>query len=160
MIIFVTVGGQLPFDRLVRTVDDWAAGNNTAQVFAQVGKSDYEGNHIETTQFLRPDEFDSRMRGADVIVAHAGMGTILTALEYQKTIVVMPRRAELGEHRNEHQLATARNFREMGTIEVAMDDTELTATLSQAGSLDSASKIGPHASDSLLSALRTFVNER
>ena len=39
--IFVTVGSQLPFDRLVRAVDDWAAGNGGAAAFAQIGASSY-----------------------------------------------------------------------------------------------------------------------
>ena len=46
------------------------------------------------------------MDAAAAIVAHAGMGTILTALETGKRLLVMPRRAALGEHRNDHQLAT------------------------------------------------------
>ena len=97
------------------------------------------------------------MRNADVIIAHAGMGTILTALEYEKTILVLPRRASLGEHRNEHQLATAKNFDEMGTIRVAMENDDLVAMLSDVESLSAAGKIGPHASDQLLGTLRDFV---
>ncbi len=37
--IFVTVGEQLPFDRLVRAVDEWAAASGK-EVFAQIGNSE------------------------------------------------------------------------------------------------------------------------
>ena len=57
------------------------------------------------------------------------MGTILTALELGKPLLVMPRRAALGEHRNDHQLATVRRFAELGSVEVALDESELALKL-------------------------------
>ena len=63
---------------------------------------------------MSPKECTDRMVAADAIIAHAGMGTILTALEMGKPLLVMPRRAELGEHRNDHQLATAMRFADLG----------------------------------------------
>ena len=49
-----------------------------------------------------------------VVIAHDEMGSIITALEMGKPIVVMPRRAELGEHRNDHQVAAAAPGRAQG----------------------------------------------
>jgi UDP-N-acetylglucosamine transferase subunit ALG13 len=54
------------------------------------------------------DEFQARARNSSAIVSHAGIGSVLTAMEHGKPLVVMPRRADLREHRNDHQLATAR----------------------------------------------------
>ena len=71
------------------------------------------------------------MVAADAIVAHAGMGTILTALELGKPLLVLPRRASLGEHRNEHQLATARRFADTGRLAVAFDESELAQRLDE-----------------------------
>ena len=34
-----------------------------------------------------------------MIVAHAGMGTIISAMQHQKPIIIFPRIAALGEHR-------------------------------------------------------------
>ena len=53
------------------------------------------------------------------------MGSIITALELGKRIIVMPRRADLGEHRSDHQVATAKRFAEQGRIEVAFNEREL-----------------------------------
>ena len=76
-----------------------------------------------------PREFRAKAQESDVIVAHAGMGSILTALELGKPIVVMPRRAHLGEHRNDHQWATANHLGHGLGIPVAADEAELIAHL-------------------------------
>jgi UDP-N-acetylglucosamine transferase subunit ALG13 len=124
-VIFVTVGGQLPFDRLVHAVDRWAAQQRSADVFAQIGDSTRPPAHIQWDHFLSPDEFEAKAREAEVLVAHAGMGSILTAFELEKPIIVMPRRAHLGEHRNDHQWATVKNLGDHSGITVAIDEEAL-----------------------------------
>jgi UDP-N-acetylglucosamine transferase subunit ALG13 len=155
--IFVTVGTDLPFNRLVRVVDEWAGANGRRDVFAQIGETDWQPAHIGWSKFIQPPEFTRRFSEADVVVAHAGMGTILSALQFEKPILVMPRRASLGEQRNEHQLATARRLSELGKINVAMDETELRAMLDGLGNLRPREKIGAYASPELVSALREFI---
>jgi UDP-N-acetylglucosamine transferase subunit ALG13 len=92
-----------------------------------------------------------------VIVSHAGMGTILTALHHRKPILVMPKRASLGEHRNEHQLATARHMMQLGNVNVAFDEAELRDKLDQLGELKLPLPIGDRASDGLIRGLREFI---
>lgn len=157
MKIFVTVGTDLPFNRLVRVVDEWAGANGRTDVFAQIGETDWQPAHIGWSKFIQPPEFTRRFAEADVVVAHAGMGTILSALQFEKPILVMPRRARLGEQRNEHQLATARRLSELGKVNVAMDEAELRAMLDGLGNLRPREKIGAYASPELVSALREFI---
>jgi UDP-N-acetylglucosamine transferase subunit ALG13 len=97
------------------------------------------------------------MRDADAIVAHAGMGTILNALQLGKPLLVMPRRAALGEHRNEHQSATARRFQELGGVAVADDAEALAEALGGLRAITAAARISPYASDRLISALSSFI---
>jgi UDP-N-acetylglucosamine transferase subunit ALG13 len=158
-VIFLTVGTQLPFDRLVGAVDQWAATRRDADVFGQVGPTGLRPAAIAWERFVAPAECRERMRAADAIVAHAGMGTILTALELGTPIVVMPRRAALGEHRNDHQLATARRFAQQGSIAVAFEEAELHARLDAlgAGGLGARRRIGRHAEGPLVDALRAFI---
>lgn len=158
--IFVTVGSDLPFDRLVRVVDEWAYDTGRDDVFAQIGETDWRPAHVAWTEFLQPPEFARRFAEAKVVVAHAGMGTILSALQWQKPVLVMPRRATLGEVRNEHQFATARHLAAMGKINVAMDEMELRGKLSGLDQLQPGDMIGPYASDSLINALREFIAHR
>lgn len=135
--IFVTVGGQLPFDRLVHAVDRWAMQRERDDVFAQIGRSTSPPAYIRWERFLSPDDFESKTRKAQVIVAHAGMGSILTAFELSKPIIVMPRRAHLGEHRNDHQWATVEHLGKRAGVTVAADEDELLARLEQLDSLKS-----------------------
>jgi UDP-N-acetylglucosamine transferase subunit ALG13 len=156
-VIFVTVGAQMAFDRLVGGVDDWAGARGRKDVFAQVGPTEAPPKHIEWTRFLDPPEFRKRVQEARVIVAHAGMGSILTALEVGKPILVMPRRGDLRETRNDHQVATAERFLSMGRVHVAMDETQLPARLDEIDGLVAADRISRHASDELLRTLRSFI---
>jgi UDP-N-acetylglucosamine transferase subunit ALG13 len=130
--IFVTVGNTDPFDRLIRAVDSWIqAREQTVQVFAQIGDGEYIPRHCEYARFLTPLQFQERFREAPFVLSHAGMGTIITALEYQKPLIILPKRAELGEQRNDHQLATARRFRRSATLRVADRETDLPALLEE-----------------------------
>jgi UDP-N-acetylglucosamine transferase subunit ALG13 len=54
-VIFVTVGAQMPFDRLVKAVDQWAGENGREDIYAQIGQSDYRPSNIQWTKFLKPD---------------------------------------------------------------------------------------------------------
>lgn len=155
--IFVTVGTELPFDRLLRAVDEWAAETGRKDVFAQIGQAAWRPRFIPYAEFLSPAEFNERFVASSVIVAHAGMGTILSALRYQKPILVMPRRAALQEQRNDHQLATAKQLLALGKINVAMDESELRTQLQRLHELPVRSHTGAYASASLLAAIRDFI---
>ncbi|GMV96853.1 MAG: hypothetical protein HRF43_17720 [Phycisphaerae bacterium] len=154
--IFVTVGAQMPFDRLIQAVDRWAGRTGRDDVFAQIGRSDYRPRHIRWEAFLDEAAFTQQVKRARALVAHAGIGSIFAALQHGKPIVVMPRRAALGETRNEHQSATARYFREMG-IAVAADEHELPALLDKLDTLTCGVRIGPDASPRLIETLRNFI---
>jgi len=155
--IFVTVGAQMPFDRMVRTVDDWAGRVGRGDVFAQIGPTRWRPAHLKWTRFLDSSEFRRRIEAADAVIAHAGMGSIIMALHLGKPILVMPRRGDLRETRNDHQVATAQRFLEMGHLDVAFDEVELAGKLDRIDSLQRRKTIGPYASESLLNALREFI---
>lgn len=155
--IFVTVGTDLPFDRMMRVIDDWARGNNRRDVFAQIGEGGWRPGFIEHAEFLQPPEFKERFNEATLIISHAGMGTILSALLYGKPILVMPKRASLGEHRSEHQVATARKMMELGNVNVAFDETELRFRLDHLNELHPPKVIGNSAGPELVKGLRDFI---
>ena len=124
--IFVTVGNMDPFDRLIRAVDEWATTRSDRDdLLMQIGSGGYRPRHCNHVDFLTPTQFRETFAAARFVVSHAGMGTIITALELGKPLVVMPKRAELGEQRNEHQLATVRRFQRSTQIRVAASEHEL-----------------------------------
>ena len=155
--IFITVGTDMPFDRLIKAVDGWAKERNRTDVFAQIGEGAWTPEFIDSVPFLSPSEFATRCRESSVIVAHAGMGTILSSLHAGKPLLVMPRRASLGEQRNEHQLATARHMEGEGKVTVAFDEEDLVKRLDSLEDLSSKPAIGPYASDELVQGLRNFI---
>ena len=158
--IFVTVGTDGPFDRLVRAVDAWAGETAQANVFAQIGQTTFQPVHMEFTPLLGCPEFVQYIRSATVVVAHAGMGTILTALEYGKPVIVMPRVAALAERRNDHQLATARNLAALRNVTVTFNEDELRSQLDRIGELSPDDSIGQHAQPQLIGAIRDFIHRR
>jgi UDP-N-acetylglucosamine transferase subunit ALG13 len=154
--IFLTVGTQLPFDRLVKQVD-WWAGVHPCKVFAQIGNSTVKPRNIEWRDFLDIEEANERIRSADLLITHAGMGTILTRLEAGKPLIVMPRIASLGEHRNDHQLATVRRLGHLPLITVIRDERHLDDALQEFEPEGAGDGIGAAASQILVAAIREFV---
>jgi UDP-N-acetylglucosamine transferase subunit ALG13 len=160
--IFVTVGAQMPFDRLIRTVDAWAEKQIRSDVLAQIGPSAFRPAHIQWTRFIPPEEFRQRVAESEIVIAHAGMGSIITALELGKPVLVMPRRGVLKETRNDHQVDTARQFLAQGRIHVAFDEQELLLRLNALDGLKRQTMIGvgttATASPQLIAALRSFIH--
>lgn len=159
--IFVATGTQEPFDRLIQTIDRLAPILNTDRVVAQVCHSQFTAQHMECHDFLPPSQFDALFMEAELVVAHAGMGTILSALAKEKPLLVMPRLARFGEHRNDHQLATALAFEKLRYVHVAYDEAQLEEKLvgllaNKAGQLH---QIAPHASGELVEELRSLANQ-
>ncbi|MFT5049183.1 MAG: UDP-N-acetylglucosamine transferase subunit ALG13 [Chlamydiales bacterium] len=158
--IFLTIGTQMAFDRLVECVDGWAAGRPDVRVFAQIGDSALSPEHIEARGFISPQEYAEHMREASVVIAHAGLGSIISALENGKPIIVLPRRAEMGEHRNDHQLATARRFEAHDGVFVAFTTEDLIDRLGRLESITAPDVLRQDAAPELLDAIRAFIQER
>ncbi len=128
--IFLTVGTVLPFDRLVKAVDKAVAdGLITAPVFAQIGNSNLKPDNMEYAKMLSKDDFNKNMAESEYLISHAGIGSMVTALEFGKRMLVMPRLKRLKEHVDDHQVFSAEKFEELGHVLVAYDQSELPAKL-------------------------------
>ena len=157
--IFITVGTQLPFDRLVKAVDNWAGDRTNVDILAQIGNNASEPSNMGWIRHLEPDEFREACEKCHLMVAHAGIGTILIALELAKPIIVMPRRAALGEHRSNHQLATAKWLESEFDLKIAWNQCDLKILLSNYQRQKIKSSFGPWASTTLLSTIREFIDK-
>jgi len=129
VIIFLTVGSMLPFDRLVRAVDCWAGKNGNHEIFAQIGETDYQPVNFTYKPMIFPVEFRKRCSECDLIISHVGMGTVITAAECRKPLIALPRRPELNEVTSNHQLATARWLRNRAGIRIIDSEAELDAAI-------------------------------
>jgi UDP-N-acetylglucosamine transferase subunit ALG13 len=158
--IFATVGTQLPFDRLLLAVDTWAALHRDVPVIAQTGRTTTTYAHLTCLPHLDQARYNDCVAQARVIVAHAGMGSILSAIEAGKPVILMPRRADLNEHRNDHQRDTAAEMAVLSNVTVVEDSTALCTALSSilAQDTDPATVARSSvASPSLLAAMRDFI---
>ncbi len=137
--LFVSVGSRLPMDRLLKSVDDFLEQHSDYAAFAQIGPSKLSLKHLQSTRWLNEREFEKALLDCDVFVSHAGMGNIIMASKYDKPIVVMPRRFELGEHINDHQLATVNGLRRhpnMLIVNREVDVEQAILTVSKNSSVD------------------------
>lgn len=125
--IFLTVGTYpLPFDRLVKAVDDGVAkGIVTDEIYGQIGCSKYLPKSFKYVRMLDKNEYDEHIGKSKALISHAGMGSISMALDYGKPLLAFPRLARYKEMVNDHQLDTAMKFEEMGFVLAAYDEQQL-----------------------------------
>jgi UDP-N-acetylglucosamine transferase subunit ALG13 len=154
-VILATVGTQLPFPRLIRALDELAPSLGS-RVVAQTGDYPAPLRNIEHHVSMDPRKFDILFSEAHVVVAHAGIGTVLAAQKHAKPLIIFPRRAALNEHRNDHQLATAQQLSSRPGIYVAWDEGDL-ATLLKRDDLSPANRQVSPGLAQIRTAIRGFI---
>ena len=155
--IFATVGTQLPFHRLIDSIDKWSLKQGVNGCFAQIGDKGTAPKNIEYSRTIDPAQFANQIAKCKVVVSHAGIGTILTALQHGKPIIVMPRLAEFGEHKNDHQLATVANLQGREGIHIAHDEQELETLLNEIHTLKTSNNVTTAAEPELIHAIGLFI---
>lgn len=110
--IFVILGTQkFQLNRLLKKLDQYVEqGKITEEIVAQIGYSDYLPKRYKYVEFLNKQEFDEMIQKADVVIAHSGVGSIISALNYNKPVIVYPRLAKYREHIDDHQMEIAYAF--------------------------------------------------
>jgi UDP-N-acetylglucosamine transferase subunit ALG13 len=126
--IFVTVGTQLGFPRLIQMVDELAEQLGLG-VVAQTGKTDYVAKRIKCYATMTPEQYDTFFKESELVIAHAGIGTILSAKKVEKPLIILPRVSSFGEHRNDHQLATAAAVKDVVGIYQVSNMDEMSSLL-------------------------------
>ena len=92
----------------------------------QVGASDVAGLGIQARVTVPAHEMRDAIAAADLVVAHAGIGSALTALDAGVCPVLLPRRLAHHEHVDDHQLMIAEDLERRG-LAVSRDPDQLTA---------------------------------
>jgi UDP-N-acetylglucosamine--N-acetylmuramyl-(pentapeptide) pyrophosphoryl-undecaprenol N-acetylglucosamine transferase len=80
------------------------------EVLWQTGCTPAQGLNIRVRPTLPAAELSATMASADVIVAHSGVGSALSALEAGKIPILVPRRVHRHEHIDDHQEQLAREL--------------------------------------------------
>jgi len=127
--ILVTVGtDHHPFDRLVQWVDTWCLRHPGLEVVVQHGTARPPAR-AHGVALLSADEFRATLARADAVVCAGGPGAIMEARAVGIRPIVVPRRADLGEHVDDHQRAFAVFMADRGAVDLVEDAPALVAAL-------------------------------
>lgn len=120
--LFITLGTIRPyrFDALIEAV--LATGMVNSDTVWQVGASTREDLPGTTYQQMTADDFLSTAASADVVITHAGVGTVIQLLELGKSPVVVPRERIRNEHVDDHQFQISRLLEERNLAVVVRAD--------------------------------------
>ena len=125
--ILVTVGtNEARFDRLLRTVQDLGLEE---ELVVQYGSSSVRPSPATLHQELAYHDLVDLVRAARAVVAHAGVGIVLTALANGKRPIVLPRLKRFGEAVDDHQLHFGRKLAARGLLTLVEDGDGLRAAL-------------------------------
>jgi UDP-N-acetylglucosamine transferase subunit ALG13 len=95
------------------------------QVTWQTGSTSVDGLPIEARPGVPSEELAAEFAACDVVITHAGVGLSLLALSSGRCPVLVPRRAERGEHVDNHQREVADEL-DRRRLAVACEADELT----------------------------------
>jgi beta-1,4-N-acetylglucosaminyltransferase len=112
--IFVTVGNDYRnFDRLLKKMDK-IAPLIPSEIVIQRGYSRYLPKNTKHFEFVSMNKAIEYIRRSQLVISHAGIGTIILCKEYGVPIIILPRRRRYGEHMNDHQLEITKVLEERG----------------------------------------------
>lgn len=131
--LLVTLGSErFPFDRLMGWIDAWLRRPpRPTRCLVQRGTS-VVPVRADSETYLPFDRLVEEIRRADVVVTHGGTGSIMLCRRLGRLPVVVPRRRDLGEAVDDHQVPFARRMAALNEIVLAESEPELAAALDRA----------------------------
>jgi UDP-N-acetylglucosamine transferase subunit ALG13 len=125
--ILVIMGMEVhPFDRLARAVDELAARDALSEeFFVQLGSCRYEPKTARFERYLSFGALCEKIVESSVVITHAGAGATLTCIQQGKSPIMVPRRAQHGEHVDDHQLPFTEKMQNIGLASVVHEMSEL-----------------------------------
>lgn len=117
--ILVLCGTQKQdFSRLINEVailaDDY-------DIIVQGGHNNYQSDKMTLLNFISPKKLQQLYEQAEVVITHAGAGSMIQSLKNQKKTLAVPRLSKYGEHVNDHQLELSKKLEELGYLLVYND---------------------------------------
>ncbi|WDF05878.1 glycosyltransferase [Shouchella hunanensis] len=98
------------------------------EVYIQRGHS-MKSKYFPSDELIDKSKFDEIIEKSDIVICHGGTSSIITALNNGKKVLSIPRKANLGEHVDDHQHEIVTAFSEAGYIEVLTNINKLEETL-------------------------------
>lgn len=118
--ILVTLGTQKQqFTRLLDYIEESYIND---EIIVQAGYTEYRSSKMKIFDFIDYDEMNKYLDNADLIITHAGTGSIVSALQKNKKVIACARKSEYQEHVDNHQEEIVSVFYEEGYI-LKIDDS-------------------------------------
>jgi beta-1,4-N-acetylglucosaminyltransferase len=153
--ILVIVGLSYGFERLIKEMDN-IAGKINEEVIMQIGNTEFECKNARYFRFVSGEEIEKLCEDARIIICHAGVGSILTALDHDKPVIAVPREKQYGEAVDDHQLEVAKQWDKQKKIIAVYDIKNLESVLFNT---DFESLVRSKKDTTLISNLRNYISQ-
>ena len=115
--ILVSLGThERPFYRLLKEIEKLISEGKIRDVIIQTGYTSYKVKGAKCFDFIEFEKMQKYIKNCDFLITHGGVGSITDALNYGKVAIVVPRRKELNEHTDNHQLQITKEMEKIGKI--------------------------------------------
>lgn len=121
--ILVTLGTQK--EQFTRLLDYIEKSKIKDEVIVQAGYTKFDSKKMKIFDFISYDEMEEYINKCDVVITHAGTGSVLTPLKKGKKVIICPRLAKYHEHVDDHQVELAEVFSEEGYVLELNEDNNL-----------------------------------
>ena len=129
---FVTVGNmRRSFIRLLEAVSSIII-KLPQPVIIQYGHTPFSCSGCTAVQFMDMDEFSRTLESAELLIMHAGGGSVIQAVRAGKVPVVVPRLLKYNEHIDDHQIELARTLGQTNKVVSAENTDDLERAILEA----------------------------
>lgn len=157
--IFVTVGNHFQgFERLLRKVDE-IAPRVPHEIVVQRGYSKYVPQNTKSFDFVPARTAMDYIRKSELVVSHAGMGTIILCKEYGTPLLIFPRREKFREHFNDHQMEIAQVLEKRGdkNIYIAYEENQLEEKILEGLGKRTMAQVENQGRENLIRTIKEFI---
>ncbi|UCD20853.1 MAG: beta-1,4-galactosyltransferase [archaeon] len=132
--IFVTVGtDKTGFNRLIKKIDQLVGSRKIKEkVVMNIGYSNYIPKKTKYFKVMDRNRWNDYMKKADIILCHAGTGSLLSAIRFKRKIITIPRLPEHGEVCDNHQMEIIKELEKSKQVLACRDLNKLPGYIKKA----------------------------
>ena len=158
--ILVMLGTQNnDFHRLLEEIEkNIENGNINEEVVVQAGFTKYKSDKMKIFSLTSKEKLEELIKKADLIITHAGIGSIQMSLEQNKKVIAVPRLKKYKEHVNDHQKDIEGKLAEKGYL-IGIDDVSKLGFALKKVKKFIPKKYEKPKSDEIIYIIKTFIDK-
>ncbi len=158
--ILVMLGTQNnDFHRLLDEIEkNIKNGNINEEVVVQAGYTKYKSDNMKICGLMPKNDLEELIKKADLIITHAGVGSVEMSLEQNKKVIAIPRLKKYGEHVNDHQKDIEDEFNRKGLLIGIEEVSELGVALKRVKQFIPKKYEKPK-TDEIINVIKTFIDK-